>query len=79
MVLEVDGRAVRLTNLRKVFWPALGRTKGDRLQGAARLRADRARADSTPVTWEELERGVAIEDFRLGRGEAAAYLGGVML
>ena len=32
MVLEVDGRAVRLTNLRKVFWPALGLTKGDLLQ-----------------------------------------------
>lgn len=32
VVLEVDGRAVRLTNLRKVFWPALGLTKGDLLQ-----------------------------------------------
>jgi bifunctional non-homologous end joining protein LigD len=28
----VDGREVRLTNLRKVFWPALGLTKGDLLQ-----------------------------------------------
>jgi bifunctional non-homologous end joining protein LigD len=30
--LSVDGREVRLTNLRKVFWPALGLTKGDLLQ-----------------------------------------------
>jgi len=30
--LDVDGRTVRLTNLRKVFWPALGLTKGDLLQ-----------------------------------------------
>lgn len=30
VVLELDGRAVRVTNLRKVFWPALGLTKGDR-------------------------------------------------
>ncbi len=31
-LLTVDGRAVRLTNLRKVFWPALGVTKGALLQ-----------------------------------------------
>ena len=31
-VLTVDGREVRLTNLRKVFWPQLGLTKGDLLQ-----------------------------------------------
>ena len=31
-VLAVDGREVRLTNLRKIFWPALGLTKGDLLQ-----------------------------------------------
>lgn len=30
--LTVDGRAVRLTNLRKPFWPARGITKGDLLQ-----------------------------------------------
>jgi bifunctional non-homologous end joining protein LigD len=28
-VVELDGRRVTLTNLRKVFWPALGVTKGD--------------------------------------------------
>lgn len=28
-VVEVDGREVRLTNLRKLFWPDLGITKGD--------------------------------------------------
>ncbi|HEV8472729.1 MAG TPA: non-homologous end-joining DNA ligase [Methylomirabilota bacterium] len=32
VVLEVQGREVTLTNLRKVFWPALGVTKGDLLQ-----------------------------------------------
>lgn len=31
-VLEVVGRSVTLTNLRKPFWPALGLTKGDLLQ-----------------------------------------------
>jgi bifunctional non-homologous end joining protein LigD len=30
--IEVDGREVRVTNLRKVFWTALGLTKGDLLQ-----------------------------------------------
>jgi bifunctional non-homologous end joining protein LigD len=32
IVLAVDGREVRLTNLRKPFWPELGITKGDLLQ-----------------------------------------------
>ena len=32
LVLTVDGKDVRLTNLRKIFWPALGLTKGDLLQ-----------------------------------------------
>jgi len=31
-ILDVDGREVRVTNLRKIFWPALGLTKGDLLQ-----------------------------------------------
>jgi bifunctional non-homologous end joining protein LigD len=31
-VLEVEGRDVKLTNLRKPFWPDLGLTKGDLLQ-----------------------------------------------
>jgi bifunctional non-homologous end joining protein LigD len=31
-VIEVQGRQVKLTNLQKVFWPALGLTKGDLLQ-----------------------------------------------
>jgi bifunctional non-homologous end joining protein LigD len=31
-VLTVAGREVRLTNLRKIFWPGLGLTKGDLLQ-----------------------------------------------
>lgn len=31
-VVSVDGRDVRLTNLRKVFWAGLGLTKGDLLQ-----------------------------------------------
>jgi bifunctional non-homologous end joining protein LigD len=30
--VEVDGKAVRLTNLQKVFWPDLGLTKGDLLR-----------------------------------------------
>jgi bifunctional non-homologous end joining protein LigD len=32
VVLRVDRKEVRLTNLRKVFWPDLGLTKGDLLQ-----------------------------------------------
>ena len=32
VVFPVDGREVRLTNLRKVFWPDLGLTKGDLLR-----------------------------------------------
>ena len=32
VVLTVDAREVRLTNLRKVFWPERGLTKGDLLQ-----------------------------------------------
>jgi bifunctional non-homologous end joining protein LigD len=32
VVLSVDGKEVRLTNLRKVFWTGLGLTKGDLLQ-----------------------------------------------
>src|ERR1043166_8145281 len=31
-VLGVDGKEVRVTNLRKIFWPDLGVTKGDLLQ-----------------------------------------------
>jgi bifunctional non-homologous end joining protein LigD len=37
--LTVDRREVRLTNLRKVFWPALGLTKGDLLQYYADIAA----------------------------------------
>ena len=32
VVLDIGGRDVRLTNLRKPFWPELGITKGDLLQ-----------------------------------------------
>jgi bifunctional non-homologous end joining protein LigD len=32
VVLKIDGKDVRLTNLRKVFWTELGLTKGDLLQ-----------------------------------------------
>src|ERR671919_1089540 len=32
VVLTVEGRDVRLTNLRKPFWPELGITKGDLIQ-----------------------------------------------
>jgi bifunctional non-homologous end joining protein LigD len=32
VILTVDRRDVRLTNLRKIFWPELGLTKGDLLQ-----------------------------------------------
>jgi bifunctional non-homologous end joining protein LigD len=31
-ILDVDGREVRLTNLRKIFWSRLGLTKGDLLR-----------------------------------------------
>ena len=32
VTLAIDGKDVRLTNLRKIFWPELGLTKGDLLQ-----------------------------------------------
>jgi len=32
VLLSVDGREIRLTNLRKIFWSELGLTKGDLLQ-----------------------------------------------
>ena len=32
VTLAIEGKAVRLTNLNKVFWPELGLTKGDLLQ-----------------------------------------------
>ncbi len=32
VILPLDGKEVRLTNLRKIFWPQLGLTKGDLLQ-----------------------------------------------
>jgi len=32
VTLEIDGKSVRLTNLRKIFWPDLGVTKGDLLR-----------------------------------------------
>jgi bifunctional non-homologous end joining protein LigD len=31
-IVEVEGNEVRLTNLRKIFWPELGLTKGDLIQ-----------------------------------------------
>ena len=35
--LDIDGREVRLTNLKKLFWPELGVTKGDLLQYYAEM------------------------------------------
>ena len=32
VILTVERKDVRLTNLRKIFWPELGLTKGDLLQ-----------------------------------------------
>jgi bifunctional non-homologous end joining protein LigD len=32
VTLSVDGKEVRLTNLRKIFWPEIGLTKGDLIQ-----------------------------------------------
>jgi bifunctional non-homologous end joining protein LigD len=32
VILTVEGKEVRLTNLRKIFWPEIGLTKGDLLQ-----------------------------------------------
>jgi len=32
VILQVDHKEVRLTNLRKIFWPEIGLTKGDLLQ-----------------------------------------------
>jgi bifunctional non-homologous end joining protein LigD len=35
--IEIEGKVVRLTNLRKLFWPELGVTKGDLLRYYARV------------------------------------------
>ena len=32
VIVPVEGKDVRLSNLRKIFWPELGLTKGDLLQ-----------------------------------------------
>jgi bifunctional non-homologous end joining protein LigD len=32
VILSIEGKDVRLTNLRKIFWPEIGLTKGDLLQ-----------------------------------------------
>jgi bifunctional non-homologous end joining protein LigD len=37
VTLKVEGREVRLTNLRKIFWPELSITKGDLLQYYSRV------------------------------------------
>jgi len=37
VVLTVDGKDVRMTNLRKIFWAELGLTKGDLLQYYAKV------------------------------------------
>jgi bifunctional non-homologous end joining protein LigD len=37
VIVQADGRAVRLTNLEKVFWPDAGITKGDLLQYYAEI------------------------------------------
>jgi bifunctional non-homologous end joining protein LigD len=39
VILKVDGREVRLTNLRKLFWPDLGITKGGLIQHYADVAA----------------------------------------
>jgi len=39
VILTVDRKDVRLTNLRKIFWPELGLTKGDLLQYYAHVAA----------------------------------------
>ena len=37
VILQVDHKEVRLTNLRKIFWPEIGLTKGDLLQHYATM------------------------------------------
>jgi bifunctional non-homologous end joining protein LigD len=39
VILSIDGKEVRLTNLRKIFWPELRLTKGDLLQYYADIAA----------------------------------------
>jgi bifunctional non-homologous end joining protein LigD len=61
--LTVDRKEVRLTNLRKVFWPALGLTKGDLL---------RYYADIAPVLLPHL-RGRAMVMKRYPHGAAGPF------
>ena len=44
--LSVDGKDVRLTNLRKLFWPELGLTKGDLLRTTRRSPASCCRTSA---------------------------------
>jgi bifunctional non-homologous end joining protein LigD len=65
-VLAVDDRTVRLTNLRKVFWPALGLTKGDLLQYYA---------DMAPVLLPHLrDRAMVMKRYPHGAGGAFFFM-----
>ena len=63
LTLTVDRKEVRLTNLRKVFWPALGLTKGDLL---------RYYADIAPALLPHL-RGRAMVMKRYPHGAAGPF------
>ena len=53
VVLTIERKEVRLTNLRKVFWPELGLTKGDLLQYYADVAGGAAAALREPRDGDE--------------------------
>src|SRR5438132_2621882 len=64
--LEIDGRLVRLTNLRKPFWPELGITKGGLLQYYA---------DLAPVLLPHLlNRAMVMKRYPNGAGGAFFFM-----
>jgi len=66
VTLELDGRAVALTNLRKPFWPALGLTKGDLLQYYA---------DVAPVLLPHVrERAMVMKRYPNGAGGSFFFM-----
>ena len=53
LAMTIGGKALRLTNLRKPFWPALGITKRDLLQYYAAVVARAAAASRGPRDGDE--------------------------
>lgn len=68
LTLRAGRRNVQLTSLHRPFFPEAGLLKRDLLQyysdiAPMLLPPHPAATASTPVTWDEVERGIGIDDF----------------